>query len=161
MNRRRFLQALLAATATASTRSFGKAAGKPVLVLGAGIAGLTAARQLAADGLTVTVLEGRDRIGGRIHTDTSLGCAVDLGASWIHGVRGNPVAELTQQWQIKTVKSDSDKVALYPPTGEALSQEAIDRSDRLFRAARRALKRAKEKGQAQGDHGPGSRKRPR
>ena len=47
--------------------------------------------------MTVTVLEARDRIGGRIWTDRSLGLPLDLGASWIHGIRRNPVAALADQ----------------------------------------------------------------
>lgn len=57
-----------------------------VVVVGAGIAGLTAARDLAAAGLEVIVLEARDRIGGRIDTDDSMGVPLDLGASWILGI---------------------------------------------------------------------------
>lgn len=55
-----------------------------VIVIGAGLAGLTAARELVKQGLTVIVLEARERVGGRTlsHT-TSLGDVVDLGAQWI------------------------------------------------------------------------------
>ncbi len=42
--------------------------GRSVIVAGAGLAGLTAARDLEASGATVTVLEAQDRVGGRIHT---------------------------------------------------------------------------------------------
>jgi monoamine oxidase len=54
-----------------------------VAILGGGLAGLTAARALVADKKKVLVFEARDRIGGRIVTDTSLGFAVDLGATWL------------------------------------------------------------------------------
>ncbi len=58
-----------------------------VLVLGAGIAGLSAARTLAAQGKTVAVLEARSRIGGRIFSQHQQGFAlpVELGAEFIHG----------------------------------------------------------------------------
>ena len=68
-----------------------------VTVIGAGMAGLTAAKTLADRGATVTVLEARDRIGGRVWTDRSLGLPLDLGASWIHGIRGNPITSLADQ----------------------------------------------------------------
>jgi monoamine oxidase len=62
-----------------------------VIVVGAGVAGLTAASDLAANGLDVVVLEARDRIGGRTHT-VSLGDAeVDLGAAWVHDPWHNPL----------------------------------------------------------------------
>ena len=68
-----------------------------VAVIGAGMAGLTAASTLSAAGVRVTVFEARDRIGGRILTDGSLGTPVDLGASWIHGPEGNPLSALADR----------------------------------------------------------------
>src|SRR5579884_1290986 len=58
-----------------------------VIVIGAGAAGLSAARALAGSGLSVTILEARDRIGGRIYTvrDAALALPVELGAEFVHG----------------------------------------------------------------------------
>src|SRR5438128_2041929 len=58
-----------------------------VLVIGAGVAGLAAAGRLANAGFHVTILEARDRIGGRIHTlrDPRLPIPVELGAEFVHG----------------------------------------------------------------------------
>jgi monoamine oxidase len=56
-----------------------------VLIIGAGIAGLTAARALTHSGLTVTILEARDRIGGRIFTQHVAGQSIELGAEFLHG----------------------------------------------------------------------------
>ncbi len=64
-----------------------------VVVIGAGMAGLVAARLLHDAGCTVTVLEARQRLGGRIWTDERLGAPVDLGASWIHGADDNPLTD--------------------------------------------------------------------
>ena len=62
--------------------------------MGAGPAGLTAARHLQRQGFAVTVLEARDRIGGRVYTDrTSLSVPVDLGASIITGVEADIATE--------------------------------------------------------------------
>lgn len=54
-----------------------------VVVVGAGFAGLTAARELAGAGRSVVVLEGRDRVGGRTCTEEHLGTWIDLGGQWI------------------------------------------------------------------------------
>ena len=57
-----------------------------VIVIGAGISGMGAAKELIAQGCNVTVLEARDRTGGRIYTDVMGTTKVDMGASWIHGI---------------------------------------------------------------------------
>jgi polyamine oxidase len=62
-----------------------------VVVVGAGIAGLTVANALTHAGLDCLVLEARDRIGGRLHTVDLAGSPVDLGGSWIHTPVGNPM----------------------------------------------------------------------
>jgi monoamine oxidase len=58
-----------------------------VLIIGAGAAGLAAARDLAAAGLSVTIIEARDRVGGRVHTvrDESFNLPIELGAEFVHG----------------------------------------------------------------------------
>ncbi|KAL5225652.1 hypothetical protein ABZP36_012291 [Zizania latifolia] len=68
--------------------------GKKIIIVGAGPAGLTAARHLQRLGFSVTVLEARDRIGGRVYTDrVSLSVPVDLGASIITGVEADIATE--------------------------------------------------------------------
>lgn len=68
-----------------------------VLVIGAGGAGLTAAKELVARGVSVVVLEARDRIGGRAVTDDSLGFDWDRGASWLHASNVNPFVTYAKQ----------------------------------------------------------------
>lgn len=67
---------------------------KKVIVIGAGPAGLTAAKHLHRQGFAVTILEARNRLGGRVHTDrSSLSVPVDLGASIITGVEADVASE--------------------------------------------------------------------
>jgi polyamine oxidase len=68
-----------------------------VVVIGAGIAGLTVANALTHGGVECVVVEARDRIGGRLHTVNLAGSMVDLGASWIHTPVGNPMRAFAGQ----------------------------------------------------------------
>ncbi len=62
-----------------------------VIVVGAGAAGIGAARRLMAGGLDIVVLEARDRLGGRAWTEpTALGIPVDVGCEWLHSAESNP-----------------------------------------------------------------------
>ncbi|KAI8634385.1 flavin-containing amine oxidase [Xylariaceae sp. FL1651] len=76
---------------------------KTVCVIGAGVSGLHAAALLAGAGFQVTILEARDRIGGRLQQSATLGATVDLGASWIHGTEGNPLVPLAEKAGSTTV----------------------------------------------------------
>lgn len=76
--------------------------GKRVIIIGAGIAGLAAAKKLKEKGFVVKVIEAQDKVGGRLRTNRALGIAFDEGASWIHGVNGNPVTALAQESGMNT-----------------------------------------------------------
>lgn len=67
-----------------------------VIVIGAGAAGIAAARRLIERGLSVAVLEARDRVGGRAVTTRLRGHAIDLGAHWLHAGPINPLVALGQ-----------------------------------------------------------------
>ena len=68
-----------------------------VVIIGAGIAGLTAAQQLKSFGMEVVVLEARDRVGGRIATFRKGPYIADLGAMVVTGLGGNPITVLSKQ----------------------------------------------------------------
>src|SRR5690554_5584638 len=67
-----------------------------VLIVGAGIAGLTAARDLAMGGLRVTLLESSDRVGGKVTGHTVAGVELDSGAESF-ATRGEVVASLVRE----------------------------------------------------------------
>jgi polyamine oxidase len=77
-----------------------------VVVVGAGIAGLTVANALTQAGVECVVLEARDRIGGRLHTADLAGSPVDLGGSWIHMPAGNPMSAFAQQSGVRRRSAD-------------------------------------------------------
>lgn len=89
-----------------------------VIVVGAGIAGLAAARSLADQGHDVLVVEARDRIGGRVWTSARWSDApADLGATWIHGVDGNPITDLARRAGAATVSTSYDNGTDYGTDG--------------------------------------------
>ena len=100
-----------------------------VIVVGAGMAGLVAARLLHDSGFVVTVLEARKRIGGRTWTDDSLGVPLDLGGSWIHGVDGNPLALWCDKLGVSLVESQGDRLLIddraTAPTREGQRRRAV------------------------------------
>lgn len=106
------------------------------VVIGAGAAGIAAARGLRAAGLRVTVIEAAARIGGRVHTDTRhFGVPYDVGAHWLHYRETNPFADYG-------LESGFD---VYPAPEEAVmyvgNRPADDSEWRAFeKAERRALK---------------------
>lgn len=62
-----------------------------VVIVGAGAAGIAAARALREQGVDALLLEARDRIGGRAWTDSSLlGVPIDMGCAWLHSADRNP-----------------------------------------------------------------------
>lgn len=93
------------------------------VVIGAGIAGLAAARLIAGAGRRVVVLEARDRVGGRVHSDRSDGAVTDLGASWIHGIADEPVWDAVRAFGMPTVEFT---VGSYQPDGRAMAQFGPD-----------------------------------
>ncbi|XP_009370583.2 probable polyamine oxidase 4 [Pyrus x bretschneideri] len=85
-----------------------------VIVIGGGISGIAAARILHDASFKVILLESRDRLGGRIHTDYSFGCPVDMGASWLHGVcNENPLAPLIRRLGLTLYRTSGDDSVLY------------------------------------------------
>ncbi|XP_078448501.1 polyamine oxidase 5-like isoform X4 [Wolffia australiana] len=85
-----------------------------VVVIGGGISGLAAARALHNAGFKVTLLESRNRLGGRVHTDYSFGCPIDMGASWLHGVcNENSLAPLIRYLGLKLYRTSGDDSVLY------------------------------------------------
>jgi monoamine oxidase len=105
LNRRQLLQGIGAGTLFGgiSGRLAAQVATPDVLVIGAGGAGLVAAKELMSAGVSALVLEARDRIGGRAFTDGGLGVPWDRGCSWLHSPNVNP-------WVDYARKNDFDLV---------------------------------------------------
>eukprot|EP01117_Protostelium_nocturnum_P000292 TRINITY_DN1035_c0_g1_i2.p1 TRINITY_DN1035_c0_g1~~TRINITY_DN1035_c0_g1_i2.p1 ORF type:complete len:408 (+),score=143.82 TRINITY_DN1035_c0_g1_i2:80-1303(+) len=74
-----------------------------VIILGSGMGGISAGKEMIDNGMEdFIVLEGRNRIGGRIYQENGFSCIIDLGASWIHGIDGpNPLKKMAEQLGLK------------------------------------------------------------
>ncbi|WP_339749673.1 FAD-dependent oxidoreductase [uncultured Maricaulis sp.] len=104
-----------------------------VIVIGAGMAGLTAARSLSDLGYEVLVLEAAERIGGRLSTDQSLGAPFELGAGWIHGPDGNPVSALVSAAGGETFVTEDDSLLV-------ISGDGVRQKDGLIESREAELK---------------------
>lgn len=102
---------------------------KTVIVIGAGISGLAAAKKLKEKGFNVTVLEAQEKVGGRLHTNRSLGIAFDEGASWIHGITENPITTLAQQAGMNTFATIDESRKSYDIGGVLRSASSYDKAE--------------------------------
>lgn len=145
MTRRKLLSLLIGAAALRFGSQSGLAAGagkkRRFLIIGAGLAGLAAARELQTRGHEVVVLEGRKRTGGRVWTSRKWpGISLDLGATWIHGEKGNPITGLARKMGAKLVETDYERYVLYGPDGSRMNDE--ERLDRIRKEVFRVLRQA-------------------
>lgn len=109
-----------------------------ILIIGAGLAGLAAANHLAQHGISSKILEARQRPGGRIWVDRTLGVPLGKGAAWIHGIEGNPLAELFSENEFFPFHRQS--FYSYNQSGQRISDERIgsfhDRIEDYFMRAK-------------------------
>src|SRR6478609_9840927 len=85
---------------------------RDVVVVGAGPSGLTAARELKKAGLSVAVLEARDRVGGRTWTDTIDGAMLEIGGQWVSPDQ-TALLELLDELGLQTYERYRDGQSVY------------------------------------------------
>ena len=109
------------------------ASGAPdVVIVGAGIAGITAAHELARAGVSFTVLEARDRIGGRAYTESqTFGVPYDHGCAWLHSADKNPLTPLVKRAGFKTLDEEESEVWFYAYGRELSSDDQEHASDAI------------------------------
>lgn len=124
--------AVLPATALLPAMGLAQRRAGRVIVIGAGAAGLACARDMRLAGMDVTVLEAQDRIGGRLKTSHQWAdMPIELGASWVHGVRGNPAAALARQAGLALHPADYDNRAVYEVGRGLLQGDPLDRLEAI------------------------------
>ncbi|XP_055810597.1 probable polyamine oxidase 5 [Solanum dulcamara] len=116
-----------------------------VVIIGAGMAGLTAANKIyttacSKELLELCVVEGGNRIGGRIKTSEFVGSRIEMGATWIHGIGGSPVYKIAQE--IDSLDSDKpwecmdeylDEPLTIAEGGYELNSSIVDPISNLFK----------------------------
>ncbi|MBL8045573.1 MAG: FAD-dependent oxidoreductase [Anaerolineales bacterium] len=129
-----------------------------VIVIGAGAAGIAAARKLVDAGKRVIVLEARNRLGGRVWTQEFAGLppelggvALDMGAAWVHGYERNPLSEMAgvALKPSDTVLLGAD-LALYAEDGRRWTSAERDALEARFDEVMEKLEHLAEEREAQG-----------
>ncbi|KAG9217785.1 hypothetical protein CCMSSC00406_0003526 [Pleurotus cornucopiae] len=117
-----------------------------ILILGGGVAGITAARTLYCNGLhNFLIIEARDEIGGRLRSHTfGDGTTIELGANWVQGTQAgdgpsNPIWDLARKHKVRTVFNDYSSIATHDGSGLVnytnLVDNATDNLDKITELA--------------------------
>jgi hypothetical protein len=123
-----------------------RAAGKipHVCVVGAGVAGLRCADLLLQKGVKVTILEGRNRVGGRLCQSKALGHTVDLGPNWIHGTDDNPILDLAKETKTVTMNWDG-RQSVFDSLGNHMPDEdAAENTEHVWTIIEQAMRLSNE-----------------
>ncbi len=159
MDRRRFLQILGALPLSGKTLPVfsrnlftQKLHNDRVLILGAGISGLITAQLLQrrygfSQPGQVRVLEAESHVGGRIESCRSFqgGVAIDLGATWIHGIQGNPLSQMADQFDLARYQTDWSSLDLFGLNGRPISRSIRHLAEAKVYASYAAAKRRRNR----------------
>ena len=141
--RRGFVGGVLA---LATSRTFAQAASPDVVVIGAGAAGLAAARMLQGEGKSVVVLEAASRIGGRAYSEEeTFGVPFDQGCSWLNDAANNPLVPFARTQGFDLMDHSDASEAHY--VGDRLANAAERKArNRGWGSVERALNKAGDAG---------------
>lgn len=118
---------------------------KKVLIIGAGISGLSAAKYLKKRNYNPILLEAQSKVGGRLKTNRSLGIAFDEGASWIHGPNRNPIKKLAKKSNMGTFLTQDENIKVYDIDGTEYSTKIISEEEDSYNNILRKIKGHKNK----------------
>lgn len=137
--RRRHVLAALAALPATQLMSQTLPSDPDVVIIGAGAAGMSAARALMAAGKTVIVLESADRVGGRAYTESeTFGVPYDHGCAWVSAANQNPFLQIARNTGFTLLNHDDADSILYVGDRRATDAE-IDQYSAAWRAMVSAL----------------------
>lgn len=108
---------------------------KKVIIIGAGFAGLVAARELQTAGIEYEILEAKDRIGGRAWTEERMGRPLELGATWVHWFQAHVWTEIMRYEQRKEIEPSPAGNEAHWVTGGKVVRGTEDDLDEKITAA--------------------------
>ena len=100
-----------------------------IVIIGAGAAGIGAARRLAGSGLTTLILEALPRLGGRSWTRQAAGANLDLGCEWLHSADRNPWTEIAEQSGFAVDRREPGWMTQYRGLNFAPEEQAAARAE--------------------------------
>ncbi len=105
----------------------------PVVIIGAGVAGIRAAQTLTRRGVPNIILEAKDYVGGRVHSVPYQNTHFELGASWLHGYSQHPLKASVAKANLRTASTDYNAAHTLPGVGHRagwhqLLQQAVARA---------------------------------
>ena len=113
---------------------------KKVIIIGAGIAGLSAARRLTKKGFSPIILEAQEKPGGRVRSNRSLGFVYEEGANWIHKPKGNPIKKLAEKSGAHTFPTDDDNFRIFDEDGSEYPVGELTRLEEKYEEILETLK---------------------
>ena len=147
LHRRSLLTGLTATAVLAASRRRTFAADVDIIVVGAGAAGIAAARELRKFGRSFVIVEARSRLGGRAFTDTALGIPYDAGAQYIHWGERNPWKGIAAELGVALAEDERRSGTFQVFAGGApLAEEARRQRRGMFGSLDRMLEEAGRKG---------------
>ena len=124
--RRKFLVAGLAASLPPISLHANFETYPDVVIVGAGAAGIAAAKNLKRNNIKTVILEASDRVGGRVYTDLfTFGIPYDVGAHWLHNGKNNPFHQIAEQVGFNLYLAP-DEMRIFTTEGEASESERND-----------------------------------
>lgn len=103
-----------------------------IIIIGAGISGLSAANYLKKNGYDPIVLEAQAKVGGRIKTNYNFEIPFDEGASWIHGPINNPITKLANESGASSFITNDSNSKVYDFNGKAYHQDTLNINEELY-----------------------------
>ena len=105
---------------------------KKIVIIGAGIAGLSAAKYFNNRGIKTIILEAQNYVGGRIQTKRNSGLEFDTGASWIHKPKRNPISKIAHLAKAKTYLTDDENVVVYDHYGKKYADITLENIEKTY-----------------------------